>query len=155
MECTHVNQFILLWQTWPSYEDSQPRTRTKHWLSIWFRKTRSSPIGGGLGKTLRHSALFYRQTFSQIQCVITGDLASNRDRIMWLYAGRARFTYFCAVLNYINSQLETASNVISGRFVGPTVHDKHVKFRDPRLNRPQEIPPKPSDGAFSTFFELR
>ena len=38
---------------------------------------------------------------SQIQCVITGDLASKRDRTMCLYAGRTRFTHFYTVLNCI------------------------------------------------------
>ena len=55
----------------------------------------------GLGETLRHSTLQSHQTFSQIQCVTTSDLASNRYRIMRLYAGRTHFTHFCAVLNCI------------------------------------------------------
>ena len=33
--------------------------------------------------------------------VITGDLASNRDQDMRLYAGQTRFTHFCAVTNRI------------------------------------------------------
>ena len=59
--------------------------------------TTSSPVGG-LGKTPRHSTLQSRQKFSQIQCVITTDLASNHYRIMHLYAGNTRFTHFWAVL---------------------------------------------------------
>ena len=39
-------------------------------------------------------------------------------------------------------RLETASDVISGKFDGPIVPDKCVKFRDPRLNRSGEIQPK-------------
>ena len=35
----------------------------------------------GLGKTPHRSTLQSRQTFNEIQCVIAGDLASNRDRI--------------------------------------------------------------------------
>ena len=38
---------------------------------------------------------------SQMQWVVTDDLASNRDRIMRLYADRTRLTNFCAVLNCI------------------------------------------------------
>ena len=38
------------------------------------------------GKTLRHSTSQSRQTFSQIHYVIIGDLASNRDSTMHLYA---------------------------------------------------------------------
>ena len=54
-----------------------------------------------LSKMLRHSTLKYRQTFSQIQCVIIGDLASNRDQTMRIRASRTRFTHFCAVHNHI------------------------------------------------------
>ena len=59
----------------------------------------------GLIKTPRQSTLQSRQTFSQIQCVITGDLASHRDQIVRLYAGRTRFIHFCTVLNRIVNRL--------------------------------------------------
>ena len=38
------------------------------------------------------------------------------------------------------SRPETACNVIACAFMGPVVPDKHVKFRDRRLNRFREIP---------------
>ena len=44
---------------------------------------------------------------------------------------------------------EAAGDVISSRCVWPIVPDKRVKFRDPRLNRSQEIP---LEAAFSTVF---
>ena len=49
----------------------------------------------GLGKTPSHSTLQSRRVFRQIHCVITGDLASYRDRIMRLDAGRTRFAHSC------------------------------------------------------------
>ena len=52
----------------------------------------------GLGETPRHSNLQSRQTYSQIHCVITGDLLSNRHRIMRHCAGCTSFTLFAAVL---------------------------------------------------------
>ena len=52
----------------------------------------------GLGKTPRHSTLHSRQTFSQIQHVITCDLASNRDRIIRLYASRTVLRTFVQYL---------------------------------------------------------
>ena len=39
------------------------------------------------------------------------------------------------------TQPEATSDVISGKFVRLIVHDKCVKFSDPRLNCSQEIPP--------------
>ena len=37
------------------------------------------------------------------------------------------------------SRPETASDVMSGKFVGPTVHDKCVKFRDSRSDHSRDI----------------
>ena len=50
------------------------------------------------------------------------------------------------------SRLETACNVISGRFVGHNDADKALKVRDPRLNRSREISPEAVifDGFFHT-----
>ena len=42
---------------------------------------------------------------------------------------------------------EAASDVVSGRFVGPTVVDKRVKFHDASLNRSREIPPEAVRGG--------
>ena len=51
------------------------------------------------------------------------------------------------------SRRETASDVTSGRFVRPIVHDKPVKFRDPHLNRAREIPPEAvGRGIFDGIF---
>ena len=47
---------------------------------------------------------------------------------------------------------ETASDVISGRFVRLTVPNKFVKFRDPRLNRSPEIRPEAVRGGILTAF---
>ena len=40
------------------------------------------------------------------------------------------------------SRLETASDVVSSKFVRPIIPDKPVKFRDPHLNRSRYIPPE-------------
>ena len=82
----------------------------------------------GLDKTPNHLTLQSQQTVSQIQCVITGDLASNRHRIMHFYAGRTRFPHFYAVVNCILRRPETAGDVVSGRFVGPIAHDTPDNF---------------------------
>ena len=50
------------------------------------------------------------------------------------------------------SRPEADSDVVSGRFVGPVVLDKCVKFGGPRLNRLVKFHPKPSEAAFFTFF---
>ena len=53
------------------------------------------------------------------------------------------------------SQLETASHAISGKFVGPNVPDKRIKFSDPRLNCSREIIPKTvGGGIFDDFFAM-
>ena len=52
----------------------------------------------GLGKTLCRSTSQFLQTLSQIQCVITGDLASNCDGIVRLYVGHTQLTHFlCSI----------------------------------------------------------
>ena len=67
-------------------------------------------------------------------------------------AGRIRFTYFCALFNDIFSILETASDVISGRFVGPIARHMLVTFSDPRLYHSREIPPEAvGGGSFGLF----
>ena len=45
------------------------------------------------------------------------------------------------------SRLETASDVISGRFVGSIICDEDVKFHDPHLNHSREIPPEAVGGG--------
>ena len=52
------------------------------------------------------------------------------------------------------SRPKTASDVICGKFIGAVVRDKRVKFRDPRLNRSREIPPKAvCGGILDRFFK--
>ena len=57
------------------------------------------------------------------------------------------------------SRLEAASDVMSGRFLGLTVPQNDVKFRDSRLNRSEEIWPKDVGcsifGRFSNFDKCR
>ena len=51
------------------------------------------------------------------------------------------------------SRLGAASDGISGMFVGPTVPDMPVQFRDPCLNRSREITPVAvGGGIFDSFF---
>ena len=120
---------------------------TLHILAVQKIKGLTSPLGRlcvikqeahqlvVLGKTPRHSTLQSTQTFSQVQCAITGDLASNHDRIMLLYASRTRFTHFYSVLHCILQSIgRSYSDVISGIVVDPTGADVHVKFGDSRSN---------------------
>ena len=55
------------------------------------------------------------------------------------------------------SRPEAAGDVISNRFVGLIVYDKHVKFHNPRLNHSREIPPKAvgGGGIFNRFFNFK
>ena len=50
---------------------------------------------------------------------------------------------------------EAASNVISGRFVGPIVHDSPVNFVILAQIVLEKLHLKPSEAEFSTVFELR
>ena len=47
---------------------------------------------------------------------------------------------------------QTASDVMSGSFVGPIIHDKRVKFRYSRLNLSREIPLDAVGGGFFDRF---
>ena len=67
-------------------------------------------------------------------------------------AGRTRFRHFCAVSNCICGGLEEDSDVMSDEFVKPTVPDKCVKFRNPRLNVLEKFDPKPPEAIFRVFF---
>ena len=52
------------------------------------------------------------------------------------------------------SRKEAATDVISGRFVRLAVHNKYVKFCDPRLNLSPEIQPEAiRRGIYDCFFE--
>ena len=56
--------------------------------------------------------------------------------------------YLTAVCN----RPEATSDVISGRFVGPVVPDKSVKFGDPRLNLSRDITPEAVLGGIFDVF---
>ena len=43
---------------------------------------------------------------------------------------RTCFTHYSAIFNCILQPSGKASDVVKGKFVGPTIQDKHVKFRD-------------------------
>ena len=80
----------------------------------------------------------------------------NSGRIIRLFAGRIRFTHFVQYLIAFCSRRETASDVLSGRFVGPIFSNKCVKFRYPRLNRYREIPPEAvGSGIFAITFDRK
>ena len=69
--------------------------------------------------------------------------------------GRTRFTRQVQYLITFYSRPETASDVISGKFVGPSICDSPVKFRYPLLNRSREIPSEVvSDGIFDRFLNF-
>ena len=69
----------------------------KRWVADHWMTQQDAHQLVGVGKTLHHSTLQSRQTFSQIQ----HDLGSNRDKILSLCAGCTHFTHFYAVLNCI------------------------------------------------------
>ena len=63
-----------------------------------------------------------------------GDSRLKSGRIIQLFGQVDPFyALFLQCLIVFCIRLETASDVISGRFVEPTVRDKQAKFRDPRL----------------------
>ena len=67
-------------------------------------------------------------------------------------SGWTRFAHFCAVLNNIFSRPAAASDVICGRFVGPDVLGRRVKFHYPSLNRSREIVPEAVGGGIFDRF---
>ena len=54
--------------------------------------------------------------------------------------------------NLDKCRLEADGDVISGRFVGPVVLQKHVKLHDPSLTNSRELPPEAVGGGISTAF---
>ena len=65
-----------------------------------------------------------------------------------------RVTHFRAVAVF-NCVLQPSGNsydVLSGRFAGPFVPGKSVKFRGPRLNLSREIPPEAVEGGIFDGF---
>ena len=91
-------------------------------------------------------------TFSQIQSVITGDLASNRDRIMRLYADRTRFMHFVQYLIAAErKQLVMSYQASLSGLLSPM----SVKYYDHRLNHSPEIRPGAVGGGISNFYKCR
>ena len=82
-----------------------------------------------------------------------GDFRLKTGRINLLFGRQDPFyALFVQYLIAFCSRKETASDVTSCRFVGPIVPNKQVKFRDPWLNRSQEIPPEVvGGGTFNGF----
>ena len=64
---------------------------------------------------------------------------SNGGRIIQLWPARPVLCTFVQYLIAFCSRPAAASDVISGKFVGPTVFNKRGKFRDSRLNDSWEI----------------
>ena len=85
--CLALNALLVLWVIDPRRQQ------------LFINKKPAKMVG--LGETARYSTLQSWQSISLFHCVITGDLASNRGGIMRHYAGRTRFTYFCAVFSCI------------------------------------------------------
>ena len=67
----------------------------------------------------------------------------NISRIIRLLSAGLALRTFVQYLIAFCSQPKAGSDVISGWFVSLIIPDKPIKFRGPRLNRSQEIPPKP------------
>ena len=78
-------------------------------------------------------------------CATFGDSRINGGQIILLFGLPDPFYALC-------SRTETVSDDISCKFVGPIVHDKPVKFRDPRFLS-GEISPKPpmAGGIFNSL----
>ena len=60
-----------------------------------------------------------------------GDYWLNSDQIIRLFGRLDPFYAFLQYFIAFCSRQETASDVLSGRFMGPIVRDTSVKFRDP------------------------
>ena len=127
-------------RTWPMtlHQSLRPKCSKK-----------SPPQLVGQGKTQRHSTLQSRQTFSQIQCHYWWTCVKQP----WPnYAPLCPQHPFYALLysNYLHFAADRKQLVTSyptGLWGRPTVHDKRVQSRDPRLNRTQEIPPEAVGGG--------
>ena len=84
-------------------------------------------------------------------CVKLGDSTLNSGQIVKLWPAGPFLCTFVQYLVAFCSRPEAVSDVTSGRFVGPMVPDKRVKFRYPRLNHSREIPPD-AVAVFDGFF---
>ena len=115
--------------------------------TVWI----SQPIGGAR----QSAAPLNSKILADIQCVITGDLASNCDRIMRFYAGWTRFTHLHAVFS---CSLHPKWSRL-WRHILQFCGTKCVKFCDPRLNCSGEVRPKAAGGSifgrFSNFDQGR
>ena len=64
--------------------------------------------------------------------------------------------YFRSLSSLDKCQLEAVGGVFFGTFVGQIILDKHVKLRDPSLNRSREILPEVvGGGIFDSVFAMR
>ena len=75
------------------------------------------------------------------------------DELFDCSADRTRVRSFVQYLVTFYSRPETASEVISDRFVGSIVADKPVKFCHPRLNRSRGILPEAVGGGIFDGFQ--
>ena len=79
---------------------------------------------------------------------------SGRIIRLFYLAGPVLRTFVQYLITFC-SRTEAAGDVLSGRFVGPIVLDKPVKFCGPTLNRSREIPPEAvRGGIFDSFFAI-
>ena len=86
--------------------------------------------------------------FDKCRPEVAGDVVSSVALVYVDADVHAKYGDLIASCN----RLETASDIIFGKFVGPNVPDKPIKFCGPCLNRSREIPPKAvRDGIFDVF----
>ena len=72
-----------------------------------------------------------------------GECGLNSGRIIPLFDRPDPFyAPLCAVFNIILQPSEATGNVMSVRFQGSVVPDRHVKFGCPRLDLSRDIPPE-------------
>ena len=84
-----------------------------------------------------------------------GNSRLNGGKIIRLLANQTRFTQFYAIFNCVLQPTGAASDVISGRFMGPIGPDKNVKFDGHRTSDSREIPPEAiGGGIFDGFFTI-
>ena len=76
----------------------------------------------------------------------------NNGRFIQLWLTGPVLRTFMQYLMAFCSRQETASDVVSGRFVGPFVHDQQVNFVILAKTVLEKFHPKPSDAAFTTVF---
>ena len=133
-------QLVTVWEL-PDASDAEAKAKKTNCLGPWTRQMYAGNTWQCLEVAISLCCCFVEKT-NKATChiILSG---------CWVI----RFLRYGYNLRHCHRRPEMASDVISGRFVGPVAPDNRVKFGDPRLKLSREIPPEAvSRGIFDCFF---